>query len=111
MNLILVLVIGAVVTAFGAVGIFWVPQEPYKTEIFFASTLKGVLIALLTAFCVSGQSAWYVGLGYGALFGFLQSTVVYLAKGAWKSKDAPFVIPVGVVTGALSGLLIVNYAF
>jgi hypothetical protein len=32
--------------------------------------------------------------------------VIFLAKGAFKSKDAPYVVPSGVVLGLLTGLAI-----
>ena len=36
--------------------------------------------------------------------------VVFLAKGGLKSKDAPFVVPFGIVAGAATGLLVVKFA-
>jgi hypothetical protein len=36
--------------------------------------------------------------------------VIYLAKGGPKSGDAPYVIPSGIITGALTGLFIVMWA-
>ncbi len=35
--------------------------------------------------------------------GLLASAAVFLAKGAWASWDAPFVVPTGMVTGAILG--------
>ena len=41
-----VIIIGAVIGVLDGVGIFWAPGEPYKTEIFLAAILKGVLVSL-----------------------------------------------------------------
>lgn len=68
-------------------------------------------MALLTAFSMSSESAWFTGLGLGLLYGALFGAVIYLAKGGPASGDAPFVIPMSGMTGALSGLLIVWLAF
>jgi hypothetical protein len=35
--------------------------------------------------------------------------VVYLAKGRPKSADAPYVVPSGIVTGGLLGVLILKW--
>lgn len=48
MNLLAAVVIGAVLSALDGMGIFFEPKEPYKWQILFAATLKGVLVALLT---------------------------------------------------------------
>jgi hypothetical protein len=40
MNLAIVLGTGAIIGAFDGVGIFFVPEEPYKVEIFLAAILK-----------------------------------------------------------------------
>ena len=42
-------------------------------------------------------------LGWGAAMGLLASASVFLAKGGWTSWDAPFVVPTGIVTGAILG--------
>ena len=38
-----------------------------------------------------------------AVMGLLASSAVFLAKGAWTSWDAPFVVPTGIVTGIILG--------
>jgi len=53
MNFLVVVVIGGVLGALDGVGIFFEPKEPYKWQIFFAATLKGVLVALLTGFSLA----------------------------------------------------------
>jgi len=110
MNLLAVVVIGAVLGALDGVGIFFEPKEPYKWQILFAATLKGVLVALLTGFSLSATTRWWSAMGTGALYGLAFSLVIYLAKGGPKSGDAPYVIPSGIVTGGLIGLFIVFWA-
>jgi hypothetical protein len=46
-------------------------------------------------------------MAIGALYGLSFSLVIYLSKGGPTSGDAPYVIPSGIITGALIGLLIV----
>ena len=111
MNIPIVVLIGAVMGALGGVGIFFEPREPYKVEILLAATLKGVLISLLTAFSLGGRSPWWHGAEYGLLYGFSFGLVIFLAKGAFKSKDAPYVVPTSMVTGLITGVLLANFAF
>jgi hypothetical protein len=110
MNFLVVVVIGVVLGAFDGAGIFFEPKEPYKWQIFFAATLKGVLVALLTGFSLAATTRWWSAIITGALYGLAFSLVIYLAKGGPKSGDAPYVIPSGIVTGGLIGLLIVIWA-
>ena len=110
MNFLAAVVIGAALGALDGVGIFFEPKEPYKWQILFAATLKGVLVALLTSFSLAAATRWWSGMGTGALYGFAFSLVIYLAKGGPKSGDAPYVIPSGIVTGGLIGLFIVIWA-
>jgi len=93
------------------VGIFFEPNEPYKKEIFAASTIRNMLVALLTGFSLNAQSTWYSGAGMGMAYGFAFGLVIFLAKGAFKSKDAPFVMAASMVSGILIGLIVVTYAF
>jgi hypothetical protein len=111
MNMIIVVLIGAVMGALDGVGIFFEPREPYKIEILLAATLKGVLVSLLTALSLGGRSPWWHGAGYGLLYGFSFALVIFLAKGAFKSKDAPYVVPSGIVLGLITGVLIAKFAF
>src|SRR5262245_61629989 len=106
MSLPIVILIGAVLGALSGAGIFFEPREPYKWQIVCAATLKGVLIALLTGFSITGSTRWWLAMAIGALYGFAFGLVVYLAKGGPKSGDAPYVLPSSIVTGGLSGLLI-----
>jgi hypothetical protein len=104
------MLIGALFGALDGVGIFFEPKEPYKWQILFAATLKGVLVALLTRFSLDAVSQWWVAILVGALYGFAFALVIYLAKGGPKSGDAPYVIPSGVVTGGLIGLCLLKWA-
>jgi hypothetical protein len=109
-NLLTVLFIGTVLGALDGVGIFFEPKEPYKWQILFAATLKGVLVALLTGFSLTATTRWWSAMGTGALYGLAFSLVIYLAKGGPKSGDAPYVIPSGIITGGLTGLFILIWA-
>src|SRR5262245_2733459 len=110
MNFLTVVLIGVVFGALDGVGIFFEPRERYKWQILCAATLKGVLVALLTGFSLSATTRWWSAMAIGALYGLLFGLVTYLAKGGPKSGDAPYVIPSGIITGALIGLLIVIWA-
>jgi len=111
MNLTVVIATGFSIGLFLGASIFFEPREPYKFEIMIASTIRNVLVALLTGFSLSSQSSWYSGVGLGLLYGFAFGLVVSLAKGGFKSKDAPYVVPGSAVAGGLAGLLVVNYGF
>ncbi len=111
MNLTIVLIIGAVLGALDGVGIFFEPREPYKVEIFSAAILKGLLVSLITGLSLKGRGPWLHGLGYGAVYGLALALVVFLAKGGFKSMDAPYVVPAGVVTGAIIGVLVAKFGF
>ena len=111
MNLLAVLSIGAIVGAIEGGSIFFARNEPYKMEITLAATLKGVLVGLLTAFSLHLHSPWWQAAGSGAFYGLSFALVVFLAKGGFKSHDAPYVVPSGVVAGALIGVLISLLAF
>ena len=111
MNISVVLLIGGLMGALNGVGIFFEPHEPYKVEILLAATLKGILISLLTGFSLGPGSSWLRGAGFGALYGLAFGLVIFLAKGAFKSKDAPYVVPMSIVTGLITGVLLANLAF
>ena len=102
--------VGLVLGAVDGVGIFFEPREPYKWQILFAATLKGILVAILTGFSVVPTTRWWFAMAIGALYGLAFALVIYLAKGGPKSGDAPYVIPSGIVTGGLIGLFIVMWA-
>jgi hypothetical protein len=110
MNVLTVIVIGAVLGALDGGGIFFEPKEPYKWQIFFAAVLKSILVALLTGFSLNTSFRWWSAIAIGALYGLAFSLVVYLAKGGPTSGDAPYVIPSGIITGGLIGLFILTWA-
>jgi len=110
MSLPIVILIGAVFGALGGAGIFFEPREPYKWQILCAATLKGVLIALLTGFSITAITRWWLVIAIGALYGLAFGLVIYLAKGGPKSGDAPYVVPSGIITAGLTGLLIFFWA-
>ncbi|HEV2843190.1 MAG TPA: hypothetical protein VGW39_17855 [Chthoniobacterales bacterium] len=111
MNVFLAVLIGAVLGALDGAGIFFAPGEPYKWQIFLAATLKGGLVGSLTGFSLTPASSRWTGIGVGALYGLAFAVVVYLAKGGPQSGDAPYIIPSGIVFGALTGLFITIFAF
>ena len=110
MSLPTVILIGAGLGALEGATIFFEPREPYKVQILGAATLGGILVALLTAFTVTPHTRWWYATVIGALYGFALALVIYLAKGGPKSGDAPYVIPSGIVRGAVTGLFIVIWA-
>jgi hypothetical protein len=101
-----VAVFGAGIGFLGAVGIYFAPDEPYPGHITAAGTLNGILVALLISSVVSSGSSIRQSIGWGIIMGALASATVFLAKGGWTSWDAPFVVPTGIVTGAILGPLV-----
>ncbi len=99
-------VVGATLGFLGALGIYFAPEEPYPGYITLAGTLNGVTVALLITTVVKRNSNLWQCLGWGAAMGLLASAAVFLAKGAWTSWDAPFVVPTCIVTGGLLGPLV-----
>ncbi len=95
--------VGAALGFLGAVGIYFEAEEPYPGYITVAGTLSGVIIALLITTVVTRNSSLGQCVGWGAAMGLLASAAVFLAKGAWTSWDAPFVVPTGIVTGLILG--------
>ena len=94
MNVGLVIVIGCIAGFLDGVGIFFQPKEPYTIEILFA------------AISLTLRNTRWQACGFGLLYGSAFALVIFLAKGGFKSKDAPYVIPSGVVLGLLTGLAI-----
>lgn len=97
---------GAAVGCFGAVGIYWAPDEPYKHWIVAAGALNGILTALLMTGFIKGRSSIGTALLAGALCGLAMAAAVFLAKGGWSSWDAPYVVPIGLIEGLILGLLV-----
>ena len=111
MNLIIVIATGLIIGLLLGGSIYFEPREPYKLEILLASTVRNILVALLTGFSLSSTSPWYTGAGWGLLYGFAFGIVVFLAKGGFRSKDTPYIIPGATLAGGISGLIIVNFGF
>lgn len=107
----IVIGIGTLVGLLLGLTILFEPEEPYKIEIILASTLRNVLVALLTGLSLTARSSALVGTGYGLVYGFAFGLVIFLAKGAFRSRSAPHVIPGATFAGGLSGLIIAVYAF
>ena len=98
--------VGATLGFLGGVGIYFAPEEPYPEYITLGGTLSGVTIAVLITAVIRRNSSLGQCLGWGAAMGLLASATVFLAKGAWTSWDAPFVVPTGIVTGIVLGPVI-----
>ena len=112
MNLIVVIIVSALIGGLLGALIFFEPKEPYKVEVVIASTIRNTLVGLLTAFSLTMNSSWISGVGYGLLYGLLSGLMVFFAQGGFKSKDVPYVIILSTtITGGLTGLILVNYAF
>ena len=112
MNILTALIIGAGVHALVGAGVYLAKEEPYKGQIFAATILKGLLVALLIGFSLNGrvsQGVW-AGAGYGLLYGLAFGIVVFLAKGA-DFKSTPNVLSGNVVQGVITGALIAVFAF
>ena len=107
----IILLIGAVIGALDGGGIFFAPGEPYKVEIFFAAILKGILVSVITGLSLRAERSWLRGAGVGLLYGCGIALVVFLAKGGFRSMDAPYVMPSGIVMGALTGILVAKFGF
>jgi hypothetical protein len=106
-----VLLIGAMIGALDGGGIFFAPGEPFKVEIFFAAILKGIFVSLITGLSLGKRRPWLRGAGFGLLYGCGIALIVFLAKGGFRSMDAPFVVPSGIVMGALTGILVAKFGF
>jgi hypothetical protein len=112
MNVLTTLIIGGCVHALVGAGIFFAKEEPYKVQIFVATILKGLLVALLIGFSLQARvtSSWLAGVMYGLLYGLAFGVVVFLAKGA-DFKTTPHVLSGSVIQGVITGALIALLAF
>ena len=113
MNILTTLIIGGSVHALVGAGIFFAKEEPHKVQIFGATILKGLLVALLIDFSLRAKTtpSWLAGVLFGLLYGLAFGVVVFLAKGA-DFKTTPHILSgsiiQGIITGALIGLLAFN---
>ena len=104
------LTIGAALHAAIAATVYFAPAEPYKPQIVIASAIRGALVGLLVAYPLTPGAPWWHGAGRGALYGSWTAAIVFFAKGGFKSKDAPFILPTGLVVGAITGFLVQRFA-
>ena len=112
MNILTTLLIGTSVHALIGASVFFAKEEPYKVQIFVATILKGLLVALLIGFSLQGRvsrGVW-IGVGYGLLYGLAFGIVVFLAKGA-DFKTTPHLLSGSVIQGVITGALIALFAF
>ena len=110
MNIMATLLIGAFVHGLIGAGVFFAAEEPHKAQIFLATTLKGLLVALLVAFSLDVSQGIWIGASYGLHYGFAFGLVVFLAKGA-SFKTTPHLIGGSIVQGVITGALIAKFAF
>jgi hypothetical protein len=106
-----VIAVGALVGLLLGLSILFEESEPYKIEIILASMLRNVLVAMLTGMSLTARSSALAGTGYGLVYGFAFGLVIFLAKGAFRSRSAPYVVPGAAFAGGLTGLIIAVYAF
>lgn len=104
------IIIGLTIGVIDGIGIFYAPGEPYKTEIFLAAILKSILVAVMVNQTLKISSRWIHGVLFGILYGFLFAAVIFLAKGGFQSMNAPYVIPSGIVMGAITGALVWKFS-
>jgi hypothetical protein len=111
MSLLAVLFLGVLIGAAGGAGIYFAKEEPYKTPIFLATMVRGGLVSLLTAYAITPGGSWLRGAALGGSFGLATGLVVFLAKGGFRGRDARYILPSSLVTGALTGILLVLLQF
>jgi len=104
------IIIGLCIGIPDGIGIFFAPGEPYKKEIFVAAILKSILVSLMIMQTLKAGSRWTKGILFGILYGFLLSAVVFLSKGGFQSMSAPYVIPAGIIMGAVTGILVWRFS-
>jgi len=110
MNILTTLLIGGVVHALIGASVFFAAEEPHKVQIFLATTIKGLLVALLIGFSLNVSRGIWVGAMYGLLYGLAFGLVVFLAKGA-SFKATPYLISGSIIQGVITGVLIAAFAF
>jgi hypothetical protein len=78
-------------------------------QIFVATTLRGVLVALVVTFTIQSSPRLMLGAGAGLAYGLL-GLVVFLAKGA-SFRSTPHLLGGSVLQGILTGPLVAAFAF
>lgn len=94
---------GMIIAALLGSGIFFQPDEPLKTQIFFATTIKGGLMGLMLATVLRSTDSWMKTLLVGLVLGGLMGLVIGLAKGF---HSAPYVVPGSAVEGLIFGAIL-----
>jgi len=84
--------------------------EPNKVQIFVATILKGLLVALLIGLSLKSSQGMLVGGLYGLVYGSAFGLVVFLAKGA-SFRTTPYLLSGSAVQGIATGILIASFAF
>jgi hypothetical protein len=110
-NLAIVVGIGAALGLLSALGIYFDGNVKSKPAIVAAGSLRGVLVALLTGWAVASHRGWIDAGALGGLFGALFGITICLSKGEAALSHAKYILPPSVLSGVLSGILIVWLAF
>ena len=110
MSITTTLLLGAAVHAVVGAGVFFAPEEPHRLHIFIATTLKGLLVALLIGFTIQHSPRIVNGVEAGALYGLGFGLVVFLAKGA-SFRSTPHLLGGSVLQGIITGALVATLAF
>jgi hypothetical protein len=104
------LLIGAAIHAVIGAGVFFAPDEPHRFQIFVATTLKGLLVALLIGFTIQCSPRMVNGALAGLLYGLSFGLVVFLAKGA-SFRSTPHLLGGSALQGVITGALVAAFAF
>ena len=95
--------VGVLLAAVLGWGIFFVPEEPLKLQVYLATILQGGLIGLLVGAVFDKSTAWMSTLIGSAVLAGLMGLTISLAKGL---DDAPFAVPFNAVEGlAIAAIL------
>ena len=91
-------VTGVIIPAVVSIGIFFVPEEPLKLQVYLASVLHGALTGLLLGAVLRGSERWLITLVVGTVLGSLMGLTVSLSKGL---SGAPFAVPMVAMEGLI----------
>ena len=106
MHLAIALLIGAIIGALNGISIFFVKEEPYKIEVFLATTLRNAMVGQLIYYALDINDQWWYSLLLGGSFGLVLGLVVFLATGGFKTRHQWMVLPLALFTGMLTGILV-----
>ena len=101
-----IIAIGAVCGLLSTLGIYFVPSEFGKHYILAAGTLRGSVVALLTAVTVGTNGSWALLLGAGAIYGAALGLMIALSHGKSAPKHILYIAPPSAIAGVVSGALI-----